>query len=76
MQFAYDAPDWLRPKEKENLKEAASKPWMGLTAVIRDEPWLVIGYDGVNYTLENTNGHTVQLNTPFEWYPNSENIKL
>jgi hypothetical protein len=66
--YAYQAPDHLRPEPRFNFREAANKPYMGITAFLNNnEPWLVIDYDGRNHILEDRNGNTIKLNTPFNW---------
>ena len=73
--YAYQAKD--RPEQKLNIREAAAKPFMGLTAFLRhNEPWLVIGYDGKNHILESREGNTVKLNTPFNWVEATDKSRL
>jgi len=73
--YAYQAKD--RSEQKLNIREAAAKPFMGLTAFLRhNEPWLVIGYDGKNHILESREGNTVKLNTPFNWIEATDKSRL
>jgi ribosomal protein L37AE/L43A len=58
----YASRDGDRPERWPNLREAASKPWMGQTAVIGRRPWLVVGFDGEMYELENEFGDRMATN--------------
>lgn len=58
----YARRDGDRPERWPNLREAAAKPWMGQTAVIGRRPWLVVGFDGEMYELENEFGDRMRSN--------------
>lgn len=66
--FAYKSPDEFRPEEVFNFEKVASKPYMGITAFVAGRPHLVTAFDGSEYTLEDTKGETIQLDT-FDWDP-------
>jgi ribosomal protein L37AE/L43A len=60
--LTYANRDGDRPERWPNLREAASKPWMGQTAVIGRRPWLVVAFDGEMYELENEFGDRMFTN--------------
>lgn len=75
--FAYQSPDEFRPEHNVNFREAATKPYMGITAFLRNnEPWLVIDFDGKNHILASREGSTVKLNTPFNWIEATDKSRL
>jgi ribosomal protein L37AE/L43A len=72
----YAGRDGERPERWPNLREAATKPWMGQTAVIGSRPWLVIGFDGEMYELENELGARMRSNKFEVLEYESDNNKL
>lgn len=59
--YAYDIPEALRPKVWPNLIKVAAAPYMGLTAYVGNNPYLVIGFDGTLYELEGESGDRIHL---------------
>lgn len=72
----YARRDGDRPERWPNLREAAAKPWMGQTAVIGRRPWLVVGFDGEMYELENEFGDRMRSNKFEVLEYESDNNKL
>jgi ribosomal protein L37AE/L43A len=72
----YARRDGKRPERWPNLREAAAKPWMGQTAVIGRRPWLVVGFDGEMYELENEFGDRMRSNKFEVLEYESDNNKL
>lgn len=58
----YAGRDGERSERWPNLREAAARSFMGQTAVIGRRPWLVIGFDGEMYELENEFGERMRTN--------------
>lgn len=75
--YAYQSPDALRPNEKFNVREAAVKPYMGITAFLRpNDPWIIVGFDGKSHILTNREGGTIKLSTPFNWSEATDKSRL
>lgn len=75
--YAYQSPEEYRPDSNRNYREAATKPYMGITAFLRNnEPWLVISFDGKNHVLESRDGNIVKLNTSFNWVEATDKSRL
>lgn len=64
--YAYEIPEALRPKVWPNLIKVAAAPYMGLTAYVGNNPYLVIGFDGTQYELEGESGDRIYL-ARFVW---------
>lgn len=72
----YAGRDGERPERWPNLREAAARSYMGQTAVIGRRPWLVIGFDGEMYELENEFGEFMRSNKFEVLTYESENNKI
>jgi len=72
----YARRDGDQPDRWPNLREAAAKPWMGQTALIGRRPWLVVGFDGEMYELENEFGAKMRSNKFEVLEYESENNRL
>lgn len=63
------------PNALLDVREAASHPWMGLTALLNKQPYLVIGKEGNKFILEGEAGDIQKL-LQFEWKDATENSRL
>jgi hypothetical protein len=63
------------PNALLDVREAANHPWMGLTALLNRQPYLVVGKDGNKFILEGEAGDIQRL-LQFEWKDATENSRL
>lgn len=63
------------PNALLDVREAANHPWMGLTALLNQQPYLVVGKTGNKFILEGEAGDTQTL-LQFEWKDATEDSRL
>jgi hypothetical protein len=69
--YAYGA----SPDAFTNVREAAKQPWMGITAILGNKPYLVVGKEGDTFVLEGEDGDTQRLES-FEWADATDENRL
>lgn len=47
---------YVAPQKEQDDNTILVGPWLGITAYVGTEPYLIVGYDGSEYELENQNG--------------------